>query len=363
MQACATALRLFAATYRPVLSADVVNVEATDASISYPESDVGWFCADKMHYAFAIGTSDLSALQKATWNRYLDYVMLRRLQRLGYPTDSARALSEPFVNLLNRWENDRDGHTKYRVVPSTDARIDTKRVLSSLLALLGTDATVIPSANYELSRVGDTTAVRIDGETHVPDLCVVAAGKMIPKLLNEIGFDELARGFKSVSSPIVVLKDALDLPNFIRFTPNLPETLNHVRYSVGGRDVSTIGSYDFHPADQSPDLAPFEEKICRRIGVSTSEVVGSYYGTKTELSGQLARRYNHAVEPVNKNTYVAIAGKFSQFPLLVNDFAKKLGLRWDIANDERGVLPMVVADTAPEKLLRSAGISTGRNAA
>lgn len=354
MQGCAKSLRLLEKTYGAVLPREVVNVRADARGVEYPPSPSGWFSPERVHYAFAVATSDLNAIQRATWGPYLDRVPLRRLRSLGYPTEAARDLPRAFIDLMNRWEGHDEGHTKYRVIASTDARVDTKRVLSSLLALLGDRTQVVTGARYVLERDGDRTAITIDGERHTPDLCVLAAGKSVPQLLASIGADSIGRHFKSVASPIVVLRRALDLPSFIRFTPNLPHTINHIKYAIGGRTVSTIGSYDFHPVDERPDIAPFVEKVCGRLGVSTGEVVGSYYGTKTELTGSLERRYNHAVDAVNANTFYAIAGKFSQFPLLVNDFAEKLGLRVDIANDSRGRLAMEVADTAPERLTRAA---------
>jgi hypothetical protein len=352
MEGCATSLRLFRQTYGAVLPSDVVNVEADDTGVAYPPSPRGWFAPERVHYAFAVATYDLSPLQKATWRGYLDCVVLRRLRRLGYSTEALCEVPAGLAQLMAHWEGDPSGHMKYRVIPSTDARIDTKRVLSHLLRLLGKETQVLTGARYELLRDGDRTVVRIDGEAHRPDLCVFAAGKSIPHMLEAIGCEGIAEDFKSVCSPIVVLRRALDLPNFIRYTPNLPETINHIKYDVGGYDVSTIGSYDFHPADQRPDISPFVEKVCRRLALSADEVVGSYYGTKTELTGKLARRYNHAVGAVNANTYFAIAGKFSQFPLLVNEFAAKVGLSVDVANEERGVLERVVAATAPEHLAR-----------
>ncbi|MBX3187598.1 MAG: FAD-dependent oxidoreductase [Labilithrix sp.] len=354
MVGCSTSLRLFQRTYERVLPRDVVNVEADNRGITYPKSAAGWFSSERMHYLFATSTYDLTPAQKETWSSFLDDVVLKRLSRLGYPTNELAELPEGLAALMRSWEGDPSGESKYRVIPSTDARIDTRRVLSSLLKLLGENTQVIAGARYEVVPVGDRTGIRIDGELHVPDLCVMAAGKAIPQLLSKLGAQEIAKSFQSVCSPVVVLERALDLPNFIRFTPNLPETINHVRYSVSSGDVSTVGSYDFHPADQRPDIRPFVEKVCGRLGVSTSTVVGSYYGTKTELVGKQERRYNHALEPVNANTYYAIAGKFSQFPLLVHELSQKLGLRIDIANESRGTLAMDVAETAPELLVRAA---------
>jgi hypothetical protein len=354
MRGCATSLRLFQRTYASALPSDVVNIAADEQSVSYPPSSTGWFSAERVHYAFAVATSDLSTLQKATWSRYLDCVPLRRLRSLGYSTECARELPSAFIELMNFWEGDPAGYTKYRVIPSTDARIHTRRVLSSLLRLLGDKTQVVTNAQYQLERQGDRTAVRLNGELHTPDLCIIAAGKSVPSLLSQIGADAIAKNFKSICSPIVVLGRALGLPNFLRFTPNLPETINHIKYEVDGRDVSTIGSYDYHPVDTNPDIRPFVQKVCRRLCISPDEVIGSYFGTKTELTGSLARRYNHAVEAVNENTFFAIAGKFSQFPLVVSEFAEKHGLRTDIVNEARGVLAMDVADTAPERLTRAA---------
>ena len=351
MAGCASSLRLLHEVYDPVLPDDVVNVCAGDHGVEYPLSARGWFTPDRIHYLFAIATRDLNAAQKLTWPTYLRTVPLRRLRRFGYATRAATELAPNLVELLNRWEGHSAGHAGYWVIPSTDARINTKRVLSTLVRMLGSRAAVVPSARYELGVDGDRTIVRIGKEVHRPDLCIIAAGKSTADLLRSIGAGDTAAGFKSICSPIVVLGRALDLPSFIRFTPNLPETVNHVRYEVDGRDVSTIGSYDYHPPEERPDIRPFIEKVCRRIGVSTSEVVGSYYGTKTEVTGSFERRYNHAIAAVNANTYYAIAGKFSQFPLLVKEFAVKLGLRLDLVDETRGTLALDVAPTAPERLV------------
>jgi glycine/D-amino acid oxidase-like deaminating enzyme len=354
MQGCAASVRLFRKTYDAVLPPEIVNIVADGRGVEYPDSSEGWFHSERVLFAYAVATRDLSVVERATWNAYLETIPLRRLRRLGYATAALREVPRPFLELMNYWEGAEDGHAKYRVIPSTDARIETRRVLSSLLGMLGERTRVITRARYELERSGDRTIVRIDGEVHRPDLCILAAGRSVPMLVARLGAERLARDFKSVSSPIVVLRRALDLPNFIRYTPNLPETVNHIKYPVDGRCVSTIGSYDFHPPDAPVDTRPFVEKVCRRLAIETSEVVGCYFGTKTELTGALERRYNHAVGPVNANTYFAIAGKFSQFPLLVNDFAIKCGLRVDLANDARGTLALSVASTAPERLVRAA---------
>lgn len=161
----------------------------------------------------------------------------------------------------------------------------------------------------------------------------------------------MASQFKSVRSPIIVLNRELELPSFIRFTPRLPSTVNHIKYNMDGiGTLSTLGSYEYYLAGQEPDISPFAERICQRLDISSGDVLDQYYGTKTEFTGSAKRRYNHAVEQVNENTYFAIPGKFSQFPLLVHDFSERLGLNTNIANDVRGLLSMQVSPTPRERI-------------
>jgi glycine/D-amino acid oxidase-like deaminating enzyme len=349
MLGCYQALRSFHRMYGGVLSPEVLNLECGEQAVAYPTSGQGWFSAERVQYLYAMATADLSAMQKLFWKARLRAVAFRRLRALGYDATAATSLEPRLMALLNYWEGSPTGHSKYSVVRSTDAQINTRRVLNTLLSLLGDKAHVVASARYSLSTVGDRTAIRFDGETHIPDLVVMATGKGIAQQLLELGRESSARRFKSICSPIVVLNRALDLPNFIRFTPNLPTTVNHIKYDIAGvGQRSTIGSYDYFPVGQAPDISPFANRMCKRLDIPTSDVANVYYGTKTEFTGSLQRRYNHALERVNDNTYFAIPGKFSQFPLLAHEFSERLGLGMGIVDTARGTLRKEVAPTAAE---------------
>jgi glycine/D-amino acid oxidase-like deaminating enzyme len=351
MRGCHRALGLFHATYDSVLGPEVLNLEIDARGVSYPDSSTGWFAPERVHYLFAQTTSELSFFQRLTWRNYLESVPLRRLRALGYRTAPLREISPNLRRLMDYWEGGEGGHRKYAVIPSTDAQIHTRRVMNSLLGMLGVRTDVVRNADYELVRHGNRSAIRIDGKTQVPDLVVIASGKSIPEQLRRLGKTEMADQFKSIRSPIVVLNRQLELPSFIRFTPRLPATVNHIKYKMDGNGtLSTLGSYEYYPAGEEPDISPFADRMCERLHIATRDVLDQYYGTKTEFTGSTKRRYNHAVECVNDNTYFVIPGKFSQFPLLVHDFAERLRLRIDIANDERGILPLCVSPTTPERI-------------
>ena len=350
MLGCSRALRCFHGVYGSVVSPEVLNLECGEQPVAYPASERGWFSAEWVQYVYATATADLSWSQRLFWKTHLRAVAFRRLRALGYDANVATTLEPRLMALLNYWEGSHVGHSRYQVVRSTDAQINTRRVLNTLLSLLGDEAHVVPSAQYSLTMASGRTAVRFDGETHIPDLVVMATGKSLAQQLFELGSEKMASKFRSVCSPIVVLNRALDLPNFIRFTPNLPTTVNHIKYEIAGvGQRSTVGSYDYFPAGQAPDISPFANRMCKRLNIPTSDVAKVYYGTKTEFTGSLKRRYNHAIGRVNENTYFAIPGKFSQFPLLAREFAEQLGLSVSIANLTRGTLRTEIAPTAPEQ--------------
>lgn len=349
--ACHRALQLFRPIYGRVLSPDTLNVERGPDGVSYPTSPHGWFASERVHYLYALETAELLTPEGRAWKRRLSSVAFPRLRRLGHATDAVTDLSANLVELLDRWEGDGDGHSRYLVVRSTDAQLNTRRVLDSLLGLLGVGTQVITNASYQLTTRRGRSTIVLDGESHTPDLVVMATGRGLPAQLAQIGKRSTAAQFKSVCCPVVVLKRALDLPNLIRFTPYLPDTVNHIKYEVRGLGLrSTIGSYDYYPAEQRPDISPFLTRVFKRFALQPNDVATVYYGTKTEFTGPAERRYAQAVEQVNGNTFWAIPGKFSLFPLLAHELAERLGLRTDLEPAScAGGLQLAAASTFPER--------------
>lgn len=351
MLGCANAVKLYQQVYGSVIPPEILNINTLSGSPSYSASSQGWFTPSFVHYFYAASTQELSYWQRRYWRHYLQHVPFRRLARLGYSTLQRNDLSFEVKTLLNRWESDADGFRKYFVIQTTDASINTRRVLNTLIGLFGTAANVILNANYEMHVDNGKTVIHIERERHAPDLVVLATGKNVSSHLVQLGNDALSRQIRSISSPIVVLDQPLRLPNFIRFTPRLPETINHLKYETQAKEVSTIGSYDYFPAGRSFEVEPFIERVCRRLSIPTHNVIGTYFGTKTEFVGNRSRRYNHALEQVNENTFMTLAGKFSQFPLLVYEFAQRLRLHTSKPDVDRGYTTHESGKTEPERLI------------
>lgn len=354
MDGCYKSLHLHKIVYGHLFSEEIINLSLQSGNIEYPPSAIGWFKDDRVLYLYALRTFDLSRLEKIFWPGYLKGIPFQRLRKLGYPVKPLRLLPPDLERLLNDWEKSPTGHKNYQVVPSTDAKIETRRILADLLSVMSKETEIVANESFQLQERKGHSFIRINGSWHRPDLIVLASGKAIREHLDQIGAAGISDKIKSIKSPILVLKKALPLPNFIRFTRNLPFTINHIKYDMdSGEEISTVGDHTFYSVEETPDVSPFIADVCARLNISDDSVAGRYYGFKTEYTGELARRYNHALEKVNHNTFLALAGKFCQFPLLVWDFMTRMGLTTKIGYSSRACFSDSIIDlTNPEKIHR-----------
>jgi hypothetical protein len=354
MDGCYKSLHLHKNIYGHLFPEEVINLSLQSGKIEFTPSANGWFKDDRVHYLYALRTFDLSRLEKIFWPGYLKCVPFQRLRKLGYPVQPLSELPHDLERLLDYWEKSPTGHKNYQVIPSTDAKIETRRILADLLSVLSKETEIVTNESVRFQERKGHSFIRINGTWHRPDLIVLASGKAIREHLNQIGAPAISDMIKSIKSPILVLKNALPLPNFIRFTRNLPFTINHIKYdTASGEEISTVGDHTFYAVEEIPDASPFIAEVCARLNISDDSVAGRYYGFKTEYTGKLARRYNHALEKVNHNTFLALAGKFCQFPLLVRDFMTRMGLTTKIGHSSRACFSDSIVDlTNPEKIHR-----------
>lgn len=354
MMGCYNALHLYQRIYGHVFP-DFINLSLNGKRVAYLQNENGWFTDERIHYLYAMSAHDLSLPMKLYWPLYFRLIIMRRLNKI-YSFRPTSHLHEPLKDLLGFWEHDNEGFRKYRCIETTDAKIQTERVTRALVSVLSEDTEIITNASFTLEDNSDSTRITIAGRAYTPDLLILASGRSIPMHLTQINKGAIALKIKSVKSPIVILNKTLDLPDFIRFTPNLSHTINHITFDLNGfGKVSTLGSYYSFPVEENPDISLFEDLICSRIGKTRKDVLASYYGIKTEFVGQEERKYNHSVMRVNKNTFFALAGKFCQFPLLVHDFVQqmKLSLTSENVDNKLEVDPVLFSDTYPYALVSS----------
>jgi len=360
MMGCYNALCLYQMIYGNMFSETIVNLDIDDGGIHYSDSQCGWFYNERIIYLFSISTYEMSLMSKLFWPVYLNVVPFRRLKNLNYDLTRINKFDDELKELMNRWEGSNNGYRRYRVIRSTDAKIDTRRVTKSLVSLLSLNTEIITNAKFKLTENKSQTEIEIDGVRYKPDILVLASGRAVPNHLREIGYHPLADKIVSIKSPILVLKKEIPYPDLIRFTPKVDHTINHIKVNVAdGKQVSTVGSYYSFPSDAEVHIKQYKDAMCERIGITNENVLGSYFGIKTEFVDGAKRRYNHALKKVNTNTFIALAGKFSQFPLLVYDFVQKIGLS---LNDNKKVgrievSPDLFEETYPARLINNSNKS------
>jgi glycine/D-amino acid oxidase-like deaminating enzyme len=323
------------------------------AQTLYADRWHAWLIGEQMLFAYAVDTFDLNVVSKPLWRTWVTVGPLRRMRgygRAGIEVTPPPALAE----LMCRWEDGADGASRYRTIRTTDRGIDTARVLKYLAGHLG-EADVIVGAKVELQQSRRGTKVKVNGLTYDPDLVVLAAGSGTSALLEPVN-PGVGRGFTSLMSPIAVMP-LQPWPSFIRYTPNLAKTVNHVAYPINGIAVSTVGANDeLRPGD---DASPFFDKIGAMLPLPTSSLQ-FYLGTKTEYTRGRGRRWNHAIVPFSPNGVACVAGKFSQFPLLVGEFAEAYRLRVDRPS-RNGGQTYLVGPTEPERLCAASMLDAVRS--
>jgi glycine/D-amino acid oxidase-like deaminating enzyme len=147
---------------------------------------------------------------------------------------------------------------------------------------------------------------------------VVAAGKWTSNVAPDMKS-------KVVVSPLLVVYPAVNDRNFVRMTPFVDKSINHLHHRVGDRCYSLIGGgYSADPnnpleidtaVSQLTDMA---KKVFPAI--ADAEITGTYMGFKTEISSKVGERnYQYIIRQVDEAMTAIVPGKFSLgFSLAVN---------------------------------------------
>jgi glycine/D-amino acid oxidase-like deaminating enzyme len=154
---------------------------------------------------------------------------------------------------------------------------------------------------------------------------ILAAGKWTSRVLPELKS-------KVVVSPLLVVYPAVSKLNFVRMTPFVEKTINHLHHEVEGKNYSLIGGgYAADPDDAAGIETATSQLQAMAIkafpAIAGAEVTGTYLGYKTEISAKVGERsYQYFIRAVDDHMTAIVPGKFSLgFSLAVNLFKKTIG--------------------------------------
>lgn len=294
-----------------------------DKHISTTEGE-GWFSNRTNFYAYtnwkgvdwrwkipwAIALN--RARRRMSWFEYLDSSRsLSRQMGIGAkPTRYVVHGSSLKVNLEN----------VAFVLKSRDRVMNTKLIaedlLKSFLASGGVVQTQTSVLSVEEGNVISTSAGKNGRATCNARHIILATGK---------GTDEFDTNVRVVASPLLVVFPALSDMNFVKMSPRMDDTINHIFHRFDDLQYSLIGNavyYDLanYPADFADharaQMLELTKKMFRGLDDRPNDL---YFGYKTEVttSSSLRNYLYHIIE--RPNYTLALPGKFSLcFSLAVN---------------------------------------------
>jgi len=136
-----------------------------------------------------------------------------------------------------------------------------------------------------------------------------------------------------VASPLLIAHPAVCSVNFVRLTPFVSHTINHIKHNVNGVNYSLIGGGYFSSGSDEKSCQDAESSLLESAKsifpslINKAQLIKAYSGYKTEVSGSLKKRnYLYHIEEIEKDLFVILPAKFSlAFSLAVNAFSKITG--------------------------------------
>jgi hypothetical protein len=321
-------------------------------------NDTYWFTGKKINYYLAchndidfkssksiLSYSKLKMLViKIGWHMHVRKFIQRHKRFSEFDFNSNKSASDyvPKANLFDHkreiidWvpENDTLINRKTHInIKGFDQTMRSKIIMEDLLSAflvnggeLSVNENVIEITNYQ-----DQKCLTTNNRKILADKVVLCVGKFIDelKLVNLTD-----KKISKMISPLAVISPCLSNENFVRMTPFVEKSINHLIHGSNSLRYSVVGG-----GYQLPEFASDKEKqeikkhLYENIKKTfpnfneTTHSLKIYWGTKTEvISSNLPRNYQYNIEELDKNIWNAIPGKFSLgFSLAIETFRAVTG--------------------------------------
>jgi glycine/D-amino acid oxidase-like deaminating enzyme len=221
-----------------------------------------------------------------------------------------------------------DIDTHFRII-GFDRPMNTTAIVSDLLrSFLATGGTL--SVNTEVASLGSAKGEHTEVVTNQgifrAKKVILSAGKWLEQLLGK------RIKLKVVASPLLAVYPRVCQSNFVRLTPFVDKSVNHLLHAVNGLNYSLIGGGYFADPNDSQAVKRAEQNLismARRIfpQIANTQIQQTYIGYKTEVATDRGERnYQYLIRSIDDSISVVIPGKFSLgFSLAVNAYKRLVG--------------------------------------
>lgn len=326
---------------------------SADGKLEFPQGPDMWICDEPIEYIVNARNDPDFNLRKfdgakdylkklfflATWEFAIKQFISRHqrfhkydwrsgqasqwVPRAGWLDYSREVISKPTnTNILL------DVDTHFRII-GFDRPMNATAIISDLLrSFLATGGSLFVNTKvirFESAEPNHTRVVTDNGELRASKV-ILAAGKWLEQ------FCEKRLTLKVVASPLLVVYPPVCRSHFVRLTPFVDKSVNHLLHAVNGLNYSLIGGgYFADPNDQEAvkrverELVSMAERVFPHI--ADAQIKQTYIGYKTEVTANRGERnYQYFIRGIDENISVVTPGKFSlAFSLAVNAYKRLVG--------------------------------------
>lgn len=311
----------------------IANMSSQEFDLLKPDSFTNIFYKVKRSFLWKIAINRFIARhhQLHDWRKNLDsshvFGKFDWFELLG------RDLLGEYVNKFQSDEISLNFST-HGTMQSYDSPMNAHHIISDLtkgfLSNGGTILLGVDFKNYQQLN-SDTLLVKcLNAEEIQTKNLILASGKYLQAHSNE----QLRT--RTVLSPLLVAYPKVCSINFVRLTPFISGTINHLVHTVSGVDYSLIGSGYFVPIkdDLKTESYEAEQNVLENAksyfpALKNSQLTHIYFGEKTEIAHPFftqRRNYLYNFQRVDNGVFAILPGKWSlAFSLAINTFRGIIG--------------------------------------
>jgi len=241
------------------------------------------------------------------------------IPKAGWADYSRDIISKP-----EKLDANLDKDTHFRIVGFDRPMISTNIVSDLLKSFLSNGGILKTNSKVDSVKRKEGRVV-VGDETYTGKRVIIASGHHTNDLLKD---EERS---KILISPLIVAYPSVSRTNFVRLTPFVEKSVNHIFHEIDGKKYSVIGGGFFADPNNQNEIRQAEKSLMEMAKKVFPKLSGSkhevYFSHKTESipkSGE--RNYQYNINDLNDGLYEILPGKFSLgFSLAVNIYKEITG--------------------------------------
>jgi glycine/D-amino acid oxidase-like deaminating enzyme len=326
-----------------------LSVRDTDGQLLTIDNDGGWIRKDNLQYLITDTKHTDFHLQfnrgiyqkifmKISWY-YAVKQFIARHNRF-YQCDWRKGNASSYIPRFGWWDYSEDrladfqsdeinlNFAHHTIMQSYDSIMNAYQIISELTkSFLSNGGDILTDTCFEnYQTLSNAILINLNNQSVKTRKLILATGKHLHQFIRQ------PLKVKTVLSPLLVAYPAVCSMNFVRLTPFVSSTINHLKHTIDGIDYSLIGSGIFIPENNEQSIINTQQNLLKNAksvfpALNQAQLTTIYFGYKTELTDSVINRnYSYQIKEIEPDMFVILPGKFSlAFSLAINTFKQVVG--------------------------------------